>query len=138
MSLVKTAGLTGAKLDWAVAYINSLELQHDLPTIECDKHNAVWLFLPPNPFNDYRELWQPTNDWSQAGPIIDREKIGVMWLDYSNKRNPQEQWSAGYEGEFLHSGKTPLEAALRCYVASKMGDEVEIPDELLGDTNGLN
>jgi hypothetical protein len=28
-------------------------------------------------------------------------------------------------------GHTPLIAAMRCYVASKLGDEVEIPDELL-------
>jgi hypothetical protein len=27
-------------------------------------------------------------------------------------------------------GPTPLIAAMRCYVASKLGDEVEIPSEL--------
>jgi len=27
-------------------------------------------------------------------------------------------------------GPTPLIAAMRCYVASKLGDEVEIPQEL--------
>jgi hypothetical protein len=31
-----------------------------------------------------------------------------------------------YEG----TGSTPLIAAMRCYVASKLGDEVEIPKEL--------
>jgi hypothetical protein len=30
-------------------------------------------------------------------------------------------------------GHTPLIAAMRCYVASKLGDEVEIPQELLGE-----
>jgi hypothetical protein len=34
--------------------------------------------------------------------------------------------------EFVTTGKTPLIAAMRCYVASKLGDVVEIPDELLG------
>ncbi len=28
-------------------------------------------------------------------------------------------------------GPTPLIAAMRCYVASKLGDEVDIPEELL-------
>ena len=28
-------------------------------------------------------------------------------------------------------GPTPLIAAMRCYVASKLGDEVEVPEELL-------
>jgi hypothetical protein len=27
-------------------------------------------------------------------------------------------------------GPTPLIAAMRCYVASKLGDEVELPEEL--------
>lgn len=32
--------------------------------------------------------------------------------------------------ELVTTGPTPLIAALRCYVASKLGDEVEIPEEL--------
>lgn len=31
----------------------------------------------------------------------------------------------------MRYGPTPLIAAMRCYVASKLGDEVEIPEELL-------
>jgi hypothetical protein len=31
----------------------------------------------------------------------------------------------------MEYGPTPLIAAMRCYVASKLGDEVEIPAELL-------
>jgi hypothetical protein len=30
----------------------------------------------------------------------------------------------------MQYGDTPLIAAMRCYVASKLGDEVEIPKEL--------
>jgi hypothetical protein len=33
--------------------------------------------------------------------------------------------------DIVQSGPTPLTAAMRCYVASKLGDEVEVPDELL-------
>ena len=33
------------------------------------------------------------------------------------------------EGDGLY-GPTPLIAAMRCYVASKLGDEIEIPEEL--------
>jgi hypothetical protein len=29
---------------------------------------------------------------------------------------------------------TPLIAAMRCYVASKLGDEVDVPDELTEET----
>jgi hypothetical protein len=37
-----------------------------------------------------------------------------------------ENWDAN-----VQYGPTPLIAAMRCYVASKLGDEVEVPDELL-------
>jgi hypothetical protein len=35
------------------------------------------------------------------------------------------------ENEFACFGDTPLIAAMRCYVASKLGDEVEVPAELI-------
>jgi hypothetical protein len=37
----------------------------------------------------------------------------------------------GIEMIWLTDGTTPLIAAMRCYVASKLGDEVEIPVELI-------
>jgi hypothetical protein len=46
----------------------------------------------------------------------------------------QDQWLARVVGEnttYLMFGPTPLIAAMRCYVASKLGDEIEIPEELL-------
>jgi hypothetical protein len=33
-------------------------------------------------------------------------------------------------GNVTMLGPTPLIAAMRCYVASKLGDEVDIPEEL--------
>jgi hypothetical protein len=72
-----------------------------------------------------------STDWSQGGPIIEREGIATKkWLG---------AWQA--EVEFLPDddthyrygksyGPTPLIAAMRCYVASKLGDEVEVPEEL--------
>ena len=67
--------------------------------------------------------YAPSTDWAQGGPIIERENICL--------------WSEGYDWEAkIHIGSLaewdayPLIAAMRCYVASKMGDEVEIPEEL--------
>jgi hypothetical protein len=34
------------------------------------------------------------------------------------------------EFEFEEEGPTPLIAAMRCYVASKLGDYIDIPEEL--------
>lgn len=70
-------------------------------------------------------IWSPSTFWAQGGPIIEREKIGTRYTGF--------EWSAGWhvvEGRFC--GPTPLIAAMRCYVASKLGDEVDIPDEMAG------
>lgn len=87
------------------------------------------------------ELWSdaqpysPTSNWAQGGPIIEREQIRLrMW----NKKRGESRhglWCAGIHNKVLGiDGPTPLIAAMRCYVASKLGDEVEIPDELLSET----
>ena len=79
-----------------------------------------------------RSVPKYTTDWSQGGPIIEREEIAVQcgycdgeldgWIADSKKLNDDE----GME----QYGSTPLIAAMRCYVASKLGEEVEVPDEL--------
>jgi hypothetical protein len=86
-------------------------------------------------------LRQPSTDWAQGGPIIEREKIGVWWathyvdedgVEYGNHWYAEvgctdENADSRYCG--VADGPTPLIAAMRCYVASKLGDEVEVPDE---------
>lgn len=71
-----------------------------------------------------------SEDWSQGGPIIEREKIDLVW-----QAGGYEDWTAypnhGMNDEFAQCGPTPLIAAMRAYVASRLGDEVEIPEELL-------
>jgi hypothetical protein len=69
--------------------------------------------------------WQPSTDWAQGGPIIEREKIAV-W-----HRGDEWPWRAQQsDTSHLKGGTTPLIAAMRCYVASKLGDTVDIPEEL--------
>jgi hypothetical protein len=68
-----------------------------------------------------------STDWLWGGPIIEREKIDVMWCGI--------EWCAycmtpDGERQLETSGPTPLIAAMRAYVASKMGDEIEVPEEL--------
>lgn len=79
--------------------------------------------------NDYTpHVYSPTQYWAQGGPIIERKKLCIdidsagVWLSWT-KQN--------YDDEPRHmvSGPTPLIAAMRCLVASKLGDEVEVPNE---------
>ena len=82
--------------------------------------------------------YMPSRDWSAGGPIIERETICLNpWLIgvTKAKRYKNELWKA-YKGgaccdwnrdvcgDNEASGPTPLIAAMRCYVASKLGDEV--------------
>jgi len=64
--------------------------------------------------------WYST-DWAQGGPIIEREKIATAWHI--------TRWVA-WRGVIEHPGPTPLIAAMRCYVASRLGNDIEIPEEL--------
>ena len=105
---MKTSELTGAALDWAVA--------------KCEGKDAI-VRAP------YKYLFEPSTDWSRAGPIIERERIGFK---YTGKALEFVAWVNG-ELSTKHDqyGPTPLIAAMRCYVASKLGDDVEIPEELM-------
>ena len=71
--------------------------------------------------------FEPSENWGDGGPIIEREKIALdTW---------GEEWLATrIEGSAISEaiGPTPLVAAMRCYVVSQLGDEVEVPDELKG------
>jgi hypothetical protein len=101
---MKTSELQGAALDWAVA-----KCEGDEPL----KHGGVGL--------------RYSSDWCAGGPIIERESI-QLWVG--------QQWNASMEPNNINpaefeSGPTPLIAAMRCYVASQLGDEVSIPEGLV-------
>ena len=77
-------------------------------------------------------LFNPTSNWAQGGPIIEREKFDIGTTD--------EGWYAGSHNRLDDpnpliwcNGKTPLEAAMRCFVISKLGNKVEVPDGIIGE-----
>jgi hypothetical protein len=72
-------------------------------------------------------LRKPSTRWEDGGPIIEREEISVGPIDVSGPWLAMPVRGKNKDAIF---GPTPLIAAMRCYVASKLGDEVEVPDEL--------
>lgn len=110
---MKTFELTGAALDWAVAKCEGVINGDDLD---------IGFILERG--------YTPSTDWAQGGPIIEREKIDVF------KVTNLEEWCGSIPRlykigwRFIQYGHTPLIAAMRCYVASKLGDDVNIPEEL--------
>ena len=122
---MKKSELTGAALDWAVA-----KCIDDSDIIFIGKKPYTW--CDPTTSDEMRRvLFQPSTNWAQGGPII--ERLDGFHLKSWLESSPQTRCEArinNYEGNWVAFGPTPLVAAMRCYVASKLGDEVEIPKEL--------
>lgn len=80
---------------------------------------------------------QYCRDRGAGGEISDREKIALRPHDHE-----VDKWSAerplantGPRLSTFSTGETSMVAAMRCYVKSKLGYEVEVPDELMGVTH---
>jgi hypothetical protein len=125
---IKTSELTGAALDWAVAVAEGRE-----PRSKWLWASGCFVGAPPCPY-------PPSTDWSQGGPIIERELLEVTPRFHSaGYEHPKGQWywmafvlgPNNMDENHEQHGPTPLIAAMRCYVASKLGDEVDVPEELL-------
>jgi hypothetical protein len=113
---IKTSDLTGNALNWAVA--------------KCEGRGFVFGETDYTDGHTYqRGTAQATGphystNWAQGGPIIERNLITIFrhdeeWFAHSQLSTPED----------FH-GDTPLIAAMRCYVASILGDTVNIPEEL--------
>jgi Protein of unknown function (DUF2591) len=137
---IKTSELTGAALDWAVAKaLYGDRLVHYRTWLETT--NAYWKGRDCSfaPVGEYRILSKDfdgvttafikpySTDWSQGGPIIERE--GLLIRPQPGKE-AWDAWKHGADEPCYTVGPTPLIAACRCLAASKLGDEVEVPDEL--------
>lgn len=119
---IKIIELTGPALNWAVALALG-----EMPEYNMWSHGMLWsgIFLTKG---EYKKCPNYSTEWEHGGPIIERERIDVV--SYLNG-------TAGWLGRNLISGKevrlfgpTPLIAAMRCFVHSKLGNEVDIPEEL--------
>lgn len=108
---MKTSELTGNALDWAVG--------------EALTWSQAFINL------NYPDGFHPSTNWAQGGVIIEREGIGLHFGD-GTWGVAEGVWEASHpECLYVQRGETPLIASMRAYVASKLGDEVDIPDELL-------
>jgi hypothetical protein len=124
---MKTSELTGAALDWAVAKIEHPDLLWGSGIgVHHASHQIVIPHLP-----EPQCYWSPSTNWAQGGPIIERELIEIYPLC-------NVEWGArkvDSEGDLIRFyGDTPLIAAMRCYVAAKLGEIVDVPVEFLSDS----
>ena len=139
---IKTAELTGPALDWAVAEAEgNVRLQYDSREGLVISNILGWI------------PYRPSVAWQQGGPIIEREGLTIIrrcddfetdaegccaggripvWAATSGGHPIEEDLGGGVVWlDDLHHGPTPLIAAMRLFVTSKLGDEVDVPEELL-------
>jgi hypothetical protein len=71
------------------------------------------------------KVYSPTTNPSQAWPIIERERISILFThtDLIYAYFDTGSYDSDDSGFY---GKESLEAAMRCFVSSKFGDEVDI------------
>ena len=125
---IKTSEATPAQINWLVSQINGY-------TYRMDEKYGLMVFVPhavdsilvswSGEFPDY------CGDWAFGGPIIEKEEVEVSRY-WNKERGDARAWKAQCGPQVTHCyGPTPLIAAMRCFVASKLGDEVEIPEDLM-------
>jgi len=120
MKTVQVSDLSGAALDWAVAMAEGLKIR------TVTKRGLTIIGHSP---------YLPRKVWNIAGPIIEREEIAIEPIAHYDSRDHVSGWDAlmYYNGglDVSYTGETPLLAAMRCYVASKYGDTIEVPAVLV-------
>lgn len=118
MSLIKVSEATNTQLDWMVERAKGTHWSL----------NGYFVYKFPTGTERFDK--QPgasySTEWAQGGPIIERERLNLLdrGSDYS------ASYSRGQKAGQRWVGPTPLIAAMRCFVTSKLGDEVEVPEEL--------
>lgn len=119
---VKTARLTGRALDWAVESVVIARMR-----LAGEHVKQWWVDQKQSDPSNY------SDDWLRSGPLLTEAHISRtidhsgLWIAY---------WTDGYtEGDagkkWTQCDRSELVAGLRCYVAMTLGDEIDVPEELL-------
>lgn len=119
MVIVQVEDATGSVLDWMVASCENTLGRYVQPNEK--RGTTKWEVIP--------QTLRYSTSYLHGSPIVEREGLTLDktpdgWVSYMYREESPDAVSEGF-------GPTHLIAALRCYVASKLGDQVEVPDELI-------
>lgn len=119
---IKVSEAVGPTLDWLVLKAQGafdLHLQNTYGT------KTAWVFLerddedPERVDKHYLADCSASTDWNIGGPIIERE-----WSELTRQRTRMALQGVSFDDDGV------LVGSMRCFVASRLGDEVEVPDDL--------
>lgn len=129
MKTIKTSEATNIQLDWLVWVCAGGAAAYP-KTASGKAFLKLW-------HGNSAKYVHTSTDWAQGGPIIEREKLrlttddgGEWWGEARLYRDGRTAYTTSYDRAVNGRGPTPLIAAARCYVTSKLGDTVEVPEEL--------
>jgi hypothetical protein len=123
---IKSKELSGVALDWAVAKCDGINVYMLRGKLVYIPEGSLLGFIHKDP----RRVEYSTN-WLQGGPIIDK-LIEDGWKIEKADFGQGIKCYRFINGEIqIQYGKTALIAVTRCYVADKLGDEIEVPDEFV-------
>ena len=127
MKQIKVSEATPLQLNWLVAKCEGLECEvpayADTPWVRVTDTSGLQYVCP-----DY------STDWAHGGPIIERmfaQGLRLHTAEYTTGIHDKTVMVASLDSpNGFWFGPTPLIAAMRCFVASRLGQEAEVPDEL--------
>lgn len=126
---IKTNELIDLALDWAVAKANGV---FDFGVYAGYRVINGQLHLVNSDNNVFSDPFAPSTNWSQGDLIINREHICSFFYSSDEDGQPcKPGWEAYIKMDGVHcTGPTQLIATMRCFVATVLGDEIEVPDAL--------
>lgn len=109
---VKTSELSGVQLDYAVAWA----VYWGQPVLHITSETSFVELMG--------SVYSPSTDWRDCSSLVDYvEHVSLQ---------PGKLWAAVACGVFqYHKAETPMVAICRAVVSAKLGDEVDIPDDLM-------
>lgn len=114
MAIVKVSELQGAALDWAVA------MAEKMPVTLYKGPGNTWVNYFGNDFD-------PSRSWDCCGQLFDKYCVEIDRLAgkvFATIRLCDER-------SIVCSSRESLIAICRAIVSAKLGDEIEVPDELI-------
>lgn len=123
--MTKVAELEGAELDyWVAKALRYDAVFHEAWSVE---NKPTVVIEDPRPGRKTKlKVFRPSEDWLEGGPLIERERIAILPMAEinGNKWGSQVLITRLIQPAPLMRGPTVLIAAMRCFVASRFGDEV--------------
>jgi hypothetical protein len=122
---VKTSNLKYLAIDWLVTLIEDPD--------GCKFGVDEWRLQRKNNVKKGEYLYRWSNSWAQSGQILSEARIcrtidhSGLWIAY---------WTDGYidgseSKRWMQCDESELIAGLRCLIAKTLGDEVDVPEELV-------